>query len=321
MSLVTVILPAYNAGRYIADTVGSLLVQTYPSLEIIVVNDGSTDDTGDVVKGIAKEYSNVKLVDQPNRGCSSAKNTGLAIAKGDFVQYLDADDILSPDKIGEQVAALRYQPMKVAVCRTRIFSETIADASETDLDPEFIHSSEDGFEFLLELYGLNGRDGMVQPNAFLISRELALKAGSWNESISPSRDEDGEYFCRVILASEGVIFTPAGLNYYRKQVKSGSLSNQSSEKHAKGGLLSLQCKTSQMLSRENSDRVRKVMSYHFLLFIYQHHEHFPAICEEAWRSVEELGVKELPLVGGSSFRKLSKILGFRRALKARALFR
>ena len=87
--LVSVIIPAYNAEDYIIQCLESILKQTYTNLEIIVVNDGSTDATLEILKTI--QDSRIVLISQENRGCSSAKNSGLKHASGSFIQYLDAD--------------------------------------------------------------------------------------------------------------------------------------------------------------------------------------------------------------------------------------
>lgn len=106
MHLVSIIIPAYNAGEFISKTLDSILNQTWTNWEAIVVNDGSIDNTEAIVKQYAESDNRIILVSQSNRGCSPAKNIGLGFAKGDFVQYLDADDILGKDKIKLQVEAL-----------------------------------------------------------------------------------------------------------------------------------------------------------------------------------------------------------------------
>ena len=86
--LVSVLIPCYNAGRWVAQALDSVLAQTWPALEIIVVNDGSTDNSREVLR--AYEPRNVKVIDQDNRGQTAALNRALAAASGAFVQYLDA---------------------------------------------------------------------------------------------------------------------------------------------------------------------------------------------------------------------------------------
>jgi len=106
--LVSIIIPAYNAATLIEETLDSLLNQTHSAIEIIVVDDGSTDNTADVVQRYGRS---VILLQQRNSGgCSGPRNTGLRVAKGTFVTFFDADDLMRPDKIARQVACLRSNP-------------------------------------------------------------------------------------------------------------------------------------------------------------------------------------------------------------------
>ncbi|MFS2177247.1 glycosyltransferase family 2 protein [Rhizobium pisi] len=104
--LVSVIIPAFNASTYIERTLRSAMRQTYAALEIIVVNDGSTDDTAKLVGQIATSDSRIRLLSTPNRGVAAARNTGIEASSGRYVAFLDADDLWHPTKIKKQVNAL-----------------------------------------------------------------------------------------------------------------------------------------------------------------------------------------------------------------------
>ena len=103
--LVSILIPAYNAEEWIAESIESAVAQTWPRKEIIVVDDGSTDRTCDVARGFASQI--VKVVSTENQGQSAAVNTAYGLCQGDYIQELDADDLLAPDKIEKQLAALR----------------------------------------------------------------------------------------------------------------------------------------------------------------------------------------------------------------------
>jgi glycosyltransferase involved in cell wall biosynthesis len=102
--LVSVIVPAYNAGPWIAEAVRSVLAQTHHELELIVVNDGSTDDT--LQRVLASDDPRLRIVDQANAGVSAARNMGLALAKGDFICFMDGDDAMLPDNIAVKLRGL-----------------------------------------------------------------------------------------------------------------------------------------------------------------------------------------------------------------------
>jgi glycosyltransferase involved in cell wall biosynthesis len=104
---VTVVIPAYNGERYVADAVTSAIRQTHPALEIIVVNDGSTDETGNVLAGFG---GRIRVVSQANKGLSAARNAGIQGAKGQWIGLLDADDTWRPKKLEYLVAEIQKEP-------------------------------------------------------------------------------------------------------------------------------------------------------------------------------------------------------------------
>jgi glycosyltransferase involved in cell wall biosynthesis len=95
---VTIVIPAYNAAKYIAASISSVIEQTLTDLELIVVNDGSKDNTSDLVKGYLSD-KRIKLIDQPNKGVSAARNAGIKAASGKFIALLDADDGFLKDNL------------------------------------------------------------------------------------------------------------------------------------------------------------------------------------------------------------------------------
>lgn len=117
LPLASVIIPAYNCEQYISETLDSLLGQDYPSIEIIVVNDGSKDGTLEILKGYGEQ---IILIDQPNAGPPSARNNGIKSAKGDFISFCDSDDIWAPQKVSEQIKYLNAHPEVGMVCASWI---------------------------------------------------------------------------------------------------------------------------------------------------------------------------------------------------------
>src|SRR5439155_4413373 len=105
--LVTVVIAAFNAMAHIEETCLSALRQTYRSLEVIVVDDGSTDETSRIVQRLAASDSRVRLIRQQNRGVAAARNAGIAAASGEFIAPLDADDLWDSTKIERQVRRLQ----------------------------------------------------------------------------------------------------------------------------------------------------------------------------------------------------------------------
>jgi glycosyltransferase involved in cell wall biosynthesis len=109
-ALVSVIIPAFNVELYLADAVRSAIGQTWKQVELIIVDDGSSDGTGALADRLAAGEERIRVIHQRNRGVSAARNAGIAAANGEFVCFLDADDVLLPDKCERQVAFLGQFP-------------------------------------------------------------------------------------------------------------------------------------------------------------------------------------------------------------------
>ena len=206
--LVSILIPAYNAEMWIADTIQSALSQTWQHKEIIVLDDGSRDQTRAAAERFASEQ--VKIVTTKNQGSSAARNQALKHSQGDYIQWLDADDLLAPDKIERQLAALRGEddprillsgPWGFFSYRTR-FAEFVPNSLWNDLSPT---------EWLIRKMGENLH---MQTATWLTSRELTEAAGPWDTRLQS--DDDGEYFCRVLLASKGTRFVPEAKVFYRR---------------------------------------------------------------------------------------------------------
>src|SRR5450432_3762028 len=216
--LVSIIIPCHNAAAWLSATLESALAQSWTSREIIVVDDGSTDDSPAVARGFGG--SGVTVIDQPNRGASAARNRGLAAATGEFVQFLDADDLLSPGKVAAQISLLAGRPAgTVASCAWGRFHAEPEGARFVD---DAVFRDFPAVDFLV-LAGDTG--AMMHPSAWLVPRAVLDRAGPWDESLS--LNDDGEFFCRVLLASAGLAFcADAGARSFYRSGLPGSLSQQ-----------------------------------------------------------------------------------------------
>src|ERR1039457_63102 len=173
---VSILIPAYNAGRWIGSALQSALDQSWPKIEIIVVDDGSTDQT----LAVAKRYESakVKVMRQENRGAAAARNTALREAQGDFLQYLDADDLLSPDKIQEQLILLRANPDYLSVSSAVYFFDG-QDPDSGLVERSGAVDTDDPVQWLMQLLGSDGPTRTVPYGAWLTPRSLAERAGPW----------------------------------------------------------------------------------------------------------------------------------------------
>jgi glycosyltransferase involved in cell wall biosynthesis len=246
--LVSILIPAYNAERWVAETIQSALAQTWPRKEIIIVDDGSTDGTLSVARQF--EARNVKVVTQANQGASAARNKAFSLCQGDYIQWLDADDLLTPDKIARQMEAALHCPGQRTLFSSAWGSFYYRPARASFV-PSKLWASLPPIEWLL----LKFKHGVYMPPAtWLVSRELTEAAGPWDTRLS--FDDDGEYFCRVIAASNGVQFIPEARVFYRKS-GTGSMSHiGQSNKKLESLLLSMHLHISHIRALEDSERVK-----------------------------------------------------------------
>jgi len=246
--LVSILIPAYNAEEWIADTIRSAVSQTWSRKEIIVVDDGSTDQTAAAASHFAS--NEVKVVTITNQGAAAARNHALQLSQGDYIQWLDADDLLAPDKVERQLTALREEDSK----RT-LLSSPWAHFNYRPERARFVPTSLwhdlSPVEWLLRKMGENLH---MQTATWLTSRELAEAAGPWD--IRMISDDDGEYYCRVLLASKGTRFVPGARVFYRVTSSSRWSYIGTSDKKKNAMLLSMKLHVHYLRSLEESERVR-----------------------------------------------------------------
>lgn len=246
--LVSIVIPAYNAEGTVAEAIQSAIGQTWARKEIIVVDDGSTDRTAEIVDRFAPA---VTLVSSRNRGLSAAVNLAVQQSQGDYIQELDADDLLTPDKIERQLSALRPGDGKRVLLSSqwaRFFYRTRHARFETnslchDLAPA---------EWLVRKM----RENLYMQNAtWLVSRELVEAAGPWDTRLR--YDQDGEYFARVIAASAGTRFVPGTGVFYRASGPGSTSFIGNSDEKRESLLLSMRLHIQYLRTLEDSERVRR----------------------------------------------------------------
>lgn len=244
--LVSILICAYNAEKTIAETLESALAQTWERIEIIVADDGSTDRTAEIVR----QFKGVTLVSAEHGGCSAAANTAFRNSKGDYIQYLDSDDLLAADKIERQLKALQKSgnPRLLASSPWAFFYHRTRAA-------RFVHNSLCQDLSPVEWLSRKMNEGIFMANAtWLAGRDLIQKAGPWNTSLF--YDQDGEFFCRVLLASEGVCFVPGTGMYYRRTGSNSVSFIGNSDRKKESLLVSMKLHIKYLLSLEDSPRTQ-----------------------------------------------------------------
>jgi glycosyltransferase involved in cell wall biosynthesis len=213
-----------------------------------VVDDGSPDDTFEVARTFESEQ--VRVVTQRNQGGSAARNTAFRLSRGDYIQWLDADDLLSPHKITRQmeVACASRTPLTLL---SSGYGHFISQPLSATFVPTPLWTDLPSAEWLILKMGQNLH---MQTGTWLVSRELTEKAGPWDTRLVT--DDDGEYFCRVLLASNGVKFVTERGVYYRMPGTDNVSYIGLSPKKAEAQFLSMTLHIDYLRSIDDSPRAR-----------------------------------------------------------------
>jgi glycosyltransferase involved in cell wall biosynthesis len=215
--LISIIIPSFNRESIISEALDSILEQTYTNWECIIVDDSSTDGTHSILKEYSNRDNRFITIAKPielQQGASVSKNLGLQIARGEYIQFLDSDDVLAENKLEKQIDILKKENKKViSVCINTNFKE-INDAVVLDFDRKDYRNFNNPEEYF-ELIGEIG--GYYAPESFLISKDLIDFSGHWNENLT--LNDDGEFFFRIIHNSNKIIFNND--TYIRHRQKTG----------------------------------------------------------------------------------------------------
>jgi glycosyltransferase involved in cell wall biosynthesis len=173
---VAVVIPCHNVEHHVEAALRSVLVQTHNDLDVVAVDDGSTDGTGAVLQCLAAAFpARFRIITQPNRGGCAARNTGLKATEGAYVQFLDADDVLLPDKIAGQVALAQRERAPALIVGG--YRNVYPDGSSKEIRPHV----EDAWMALV-------RTRLGTTTADLWRREDLLRVGGWDEQLASSQD-------------------------------------------------------------------------------------------------------------------------------------
>ncbi|MBC7923136.1 MAG: glycosyltransferase [Ferruginibacter sp.] len=283
------------------------------------MDDGSIDKSLEV----ARRYENhgIRLFAQPNEGAASARNHALRQARGEYIQYLDADDALHPQKIEVQLRELAGESLETLASGVWGKFTTAADRNATvflshpvlpnrEKTPKKYLSPAEWF-----VRSWSG-GGSMQTGAWLTHRSLCEKAGAWNETLLQNPNDDGEYFCRVILASHRVKFCPDAKVYYRTFANAAvnRVSNPNGPVKVRSLYASLELCSGYLLAAEDSPGTRLAAANLFQEFAYGLYPAYPDLVAQAERRVEELGGSEMKFkYDPGAFKALASVVGWKAA--------
>ena len=307
--LISVCMPCYNAEHFIAAALDSVLAQTWRPIEVVAVNDGSTDGTG----GILDRYGDrgVRVIHQQNRGQCAAANRALAEAQGALIKFFDADDIMAPDMIERQVKRLEGRRDSIAMGEWARFRR---EPTEADFLPLPMYRDATPVEWLASEWTRG--EPMMQCALWLVPVELLKRTGGWDERLSLINDF--EFFTRVLLAADEILYTPNARLYYRSGVP-GSLSGCKGRKDADSACLSLMLGTAHLLDFEDTPRTRWAAANVLQTFNYGFYPRFPDLRSRIGQRIAELGGTDLEPSGPPGFHSLRRWTGWRAARRIQLL--
>ena len=220
--LVSTLIPCYNQARYLGEALESVFKQTYPLIEVIVIDDGSTDD----IDGALKRYRGrpgLQVLQQENQGLANARNRGISVAQGAYVQFLDADDWLHPEKIARQVAILAANP-DVGL----VYSDYYLVYNDVDLSVEDTVAARCADPCNPDLFLTWWIQGVFPPCAAMVQTAWIQRAGPFNPNLPAY--EDYELWLRMSALGLRARYLPERLAYYRQHADSLTADTASMQK-------------------------------------------------------------------------------------------
>ena len=299
---VSILIPAYNAQEFLPETVQSALDQTWQNKEIIIVDDGSRDATLSIAKRF--EGARVKVLTQDNQGAAATRNKALSQAQGDFIQWLDADDLLTPDKITRQMEAIIRGGAETTLLSSG-WAYFMYRPSKAKFSPSPLWEDLSPLEWMTRKIEHNLH---MQTATWLVSRGLTEAAGHWNTKLLG--DDDGEYFARVVMRAERVKFVQNVGVYYRITPSSRLSYLGRNHRKLEAQLHSMEMYIGYLRSLDDSPRVRRACVTYLQNWLLNFYPEMPDLVERANALALGLGGQLTPPKLSCKYAWIQKTLGW-----------
>lgn len=304
LPLVSILIPLYNAEQYIEETITRALKQTYPNIELIIVDDHSTDNSLE----IAQKHSSDKIhiYTNPNKGGNSARNYAFQMCNGEYIKFMDADDYCTDDMIEKQMErmladgdkdTLIFSPVKMLYPDGRLF------LPPREIDKDYVP----GIELLIDIW--RGK-GWNCPHCHLLHRELFIKSGGWNETVI--KNQDGEFFARVAAKASKSLSVKSVFAIWR-QTGTG-VSSQLSLATQKSILMTYKVITRLILEYDDCYNNRYDCAKYIGNFVYNNYPKMSPIMPQVYEILDYL---EQPLIlpGRRILKIMKAIIGWKNSLR------
>ena len=260
--LVSILIPLYNSGEFVAETMECCLAQTYPNIEIVVVDDHSVDNSVEVAQRFLSDR--VRLYTNPKKGGNSARNYAFEMSHGDYVLFHDADDLITKGHIQSLMDAIMQRGTNDSAAFSPIYMLE-ADGKlwqpPTTIDRDFVP----GIEMLV---GIWTGAGFRCPHCHLVPRHLVDSVGRWDESVL--KNQDGEFFARVYNAADKMLFS--GKNEYAIwRQRKGTVSRNKNEKALASYISTFKGIAKMILDYQNTEENRNAISRGYGYWLYENY--------------------------------------------------
>lgn len=309
--LISIIIPVYNSEKYIQGTIYSCINQSYANLEIIIVNDGSTDSSEKIIKKF--DDTRIKYYKTPNKGPCHARNFGIKKATGELFQFLDADDILENKKLEVQVGFYRSKGEEYVY--SGIMGFIIKGQKKFEKGFNFYYKNLGVQEYFRAMFGNYGK--YYTTGMWLIPRKLVEKTHGWDEKVLINND--GEYFSRIILHSKGIIYCPGAIFYYRRDVPMSVSKRFNSRKIYVSWLYSYTCYVKYFQLNFDKKSAEELGREALSVYYCNSYPNYPDLLQECKQQIRLLGYNSPVAYGGKIFKLTSALIGTENALKIRVL--
>lgn len=256
--LVSILIPLYNAEQYIEETITKALQQTYSNIELVIVDDHSTDNSLKIAQKYASEI--VHIYSNPKKGGNSARNYAFEKCQGEYVKFMDADDYCTNDMIEKQMErilkdgdknTLVFSPVKMLYPDGRLF------LPPRKIDKDYAP----GIEFLIDMWA---KGGFNCPHCHLMHRSLVEKSGGWDESVI--KNQDGEFFSRLYSLSTRILCCKNVYAIWRQT--SNGVSKQLSLTAIKSAYITIEKAIELLFQYQNTQRIKEISGRRIGDFIY-----------------------------------------------------
>ncbi|CAN5268220.1 hypothetical protein BH09BAC6_BH09BAC6_01360 [soil metagenome] len=299
--LVSICVPAYNCGKYIGETLSCLCSQTYTNIEIIVVNDGATDET--LKNASSNSDHRISIINVVNGGASKARNIAYQHAAGRYIVFFDADDYIESGFIDQQLQKINNSDDEIVLAAWGRFYNN----NRSSFRAEPMPFSEMTFDEWINHYWYNGNP-MTTPGRAMIPKKVIEAAGLWNEELT--LNDDLEFFTRIFSKSTNIIFNHNAIFYYRSGVE--GLSSAKSTAAYLSLYKSVILATDLALKHfDNNNAIKKSCANLLQSMVYEVYPYSRELSRLAEEKINELGGSTIAFVAGGYTKLMVSLIGWK----------